>query len=155
MLEEHNEIIYLCEHCDDMFKDKAEMQEHDKTVHGGIKYPCPEFDCPYTTSDVKELEEHVEIHQEFEIPCEFCEYKAQAMRKLNDHMDECHDGITFYCGHCEFKATEREDLNVHLEIHKQNVASCSRCDFTTANAKLLKIMKKGFTKLASRNVTIC
>jgi hypothetical protein len=46
-----------------MFKDKAEMQEHEKTVHGGIKYPCPEIDCPFTTSDVKELEEHVEIHQ--------------------------------------------------------------------------------------------
>ena len=68
-------------------------------------------------------------------------------------MDKCNDRITFYSG--QFKATEREYLNVHLEIHKQNVASSSRCDFTTANAKLLKIMKKGFTKLASRNVTIC
>ena len=62
MLEEHNEIVYQCDHCDEMFKDKSEMQEHEKSVHGGIKYPCPEGDCPFTTSEVKELEEHVEIH---------------------------------------------------------------------------------------------
>ena len=63
MLEEHNEIIYLCEHCDDIFKDKTEMQEHERGVHGGIKYPCPEVDCPYSTPDIKDLEEHIEIHQ--------------------------------------------------------------------------------------------
>ena len=28
MLEEHNVIIYLCEHCDEMFKDKSELQKH-------------------------------------------------------------------------------------------------------------------------------
>ena len=63
MLEVHNEIVYLCEHCDEMSKDKTAMQEHEKNVHGGIKYPCPELDCPYSTADVKELEDHVEIHQ--------------------------------------------------------------------------------------------
>jgi len=156
MLEEHNEIIYLCEHCDEMFKDKAEMQEHEKTIHGGIKYPCPEFDCPYTTSDVKELEEHVEIHQDFVIPCEFCEYKAQSMRKLNDHMDESHEGIKYYCGQCEYNATKREELKSHEDMmHKHNIASCSRCDFTTANAKLLKSHEETFHKTIEYKCSQC
>ena len=42
MLEKHK---CLCEHCDKMLKGKAEMREHDTTIHGGIRYPCPEFDC--------------------------------------------------------------------------------------------------------------
>jgi len=156
MLEVHNEIVYLCEHCDEMSKDKTEMQEHEKTVHGGIKYPCPELDCPFTTADVKELEDHVEIHQESIIPCELCEYKAQSMRKLNVHMDECHEGINYYCSFCEFTTNKKEDLKIHEDMmHKHNQICCSRCDFTTSNGRLLKSHEETFHKTIEYKCSQC
>lgn len=156
MLEEHNEIIYLCEHCDDIFKDKSEMQEHERTVHGGIKYPCPELDCTFATSDVRELEEHVDIHQDFVIPCELCEFKAQSIRKLNSHMCEKHEGCKVYCSFCEFHTGKPEILKSHEDLmHKQNIASCSRCDFTTCNAKLLNAHEETFHKTIEYKCSQC
>ena len=156
MLEEHNEIIYLCEHCDEMFKDKSEMQEHERGIHGGIKYPCPEADCTYATPDIKDLEEHIEIHQDFVIPCDYCEYKAQSVRKLNCHMEDAHEGSKFYCSFCDFTAPKKDEVKIHQDMmHKHQIASCTRCDFTTSNPKLLKCHEETFHKTVEYKCQQC
>ena len=156
MLEEHNEIIYLCEHCDEMFKDKSEMQEHERGIHGGIKYPCPEADCSYATPDIRDLEEHIEIHLDFIVPCDYCEFKAQSIRKLNCHMEDVHEGCKFYCSFCNFNAPKKDEVKIHQDMmHKHHISSCSRCDFTTSNPKLLKCHEDTFHKTVEYKCTQC
>ena len=156
MLEEHNEIIYLCDHCDEMFKDKSELQEHERGIHGGIKYPCPEADCNFSTPDIRDLEEHIELHQDYAIQCDYCEYKAQSVRKLNCHMLDAHDGVKFYCKFCEFTASKKDEIKLHQDmIHKNHIASCSRCDFTTYNPKLLKCHEDTFHKTVEYKCQLC
>ena len=158
MLEEHNEIIYLCEHCDEMFRDKSELQEHERGIHGGIKYPCPEENCNYATPDIRDLEEHIEIHLDYIVPCDLCEFKAQSIRKLNCHMEEVHAGpeCKFYCSFCEFTALKKEEVKIHQDVmHKNHYASCSRCDFTTSKPKLLKCHEETFHKTVEYKCTQC
>ena len=63
LLEEHNEIIYLCDYCEDIYKSREELINHKSTIHGGVKYPCPEPDCSFATPSVPELEKHVMVHE--------------------------------------------------------------------------------------------
>ena len=137
MLEEHNEIIYLCEHCEKIFKDKTEMQEHERGVHGGIKYPCPELDCSYSTPDIQSLEEHIEsTHQDLshkhEIShCKRCDFTTSNPKLLKCHEDTFHKTVEYNCSQCDFKCNWESSLRQHTEqCHGSKDFSCDVCSFT-------------------------
>ena len=94
LLEEHNEIIYLCQHCEEIFKDKDILLDHERKVHGGVKFPCPENDCNFASTVVPELEEHARKHISIMEPCPNCDHKADNVTDLNTHTDLC-DGCSY------------------------------------------------------------
>ena len=157
MLEEHNEIIYLCQHCEQIFKDKQELQEHDRRVHGGVKFPCPELDCNFATSETGELEEHVRNHETLLEACPTCHHKADNVADLNSHIEAEHMGEKLYCEHCTATAITSESLREHTALNhpKPSPTSCSKCDFATKIAKLLKCHEETFHKTVEYKCSQC
>jgi hypothetical protein len=156
MLEEHNEIIYLCDHCENIYKDKDELMTHKSSVHGGVKYPCPDSNCSFSSSSVSELEEHVKLHEPSEYQCEFCHIKCESIQKLNIHMEHEHQGIRFYCEDCNFSHSSREVLNCHnQQVHNGRPSRCSKCEFATINLKLLQAHEATFHRAVEYKCNKC
>jgi hypothetical protein len=157
MLEEHNEIIYLCQHCEEMFKDKNLLRDHERRVHGGVKFPCPEFECSYASSIVEELEQHVRGHPAFVEACSTCDHKADNFSQLNEHIEKEHPGDELHCEHCTATATSSEGLKEHMALNhpKPSQTSCSKCDFATKITKLQKCHEDTFHKTVEYKCSQC
>ena len=157
MLEEHNEIIYLCQHCEQMFKDKDVMKEHEKRVHGGVKYPCPQLECSYSNTIISELEDHVRKHKNFLETCGLCEHTADNVTDLNLHINEHHNGENMFCEHCTATATNLDGLKEHIALNhgKPSQTSCSKCEFETSIVKLLKCHEDNFHKTVEYKCSQC
>ena len=157
MLEEHNEIIYLCQHCEEIFKDKDLLTDHERRVHGGVKFPCPQSDCSFACPIVGELEEHVRGHLGFVESCNLCDYKADNIPELNVHVENEHQGEKLYCEHCPATTTDLNSLREHSALHhpKPTQTSCSKCEFATKITKMLSSHEEIFHKTVEYKCSQC
>ncbi len=101
MLQEHNDTIYLCLHCEEMFKDKNLLQEHKRRVHGDVKLIWPEYEYTKASSIVNKLERE---HSALVEACNSCDHKADNFFKLNEHIAKEHPGEEL---HCKLKPFQR------------------------------------------------
>ena len=78
-----------CDQCDYHSKLVAQITQHKRSVHEGVRYSC-----------------------------RHCDYKARQKAHLRKHNEYKHEGVRYPCDQCEYKATTRTNLKRHIrKIH--------------------------------------
>jgi len=75
------------------------------------------------------------------IRCQECQFKAQTVEKLRNHMRTAHrDRRTFCCSVCSFKTRWNREYYKHMKTHFPGPPyRCDSCTFTTERIRLLVI----------------
>jgi len=75
------------------------------------------------------------------IGCQECQFKAQTVDKLRNHMRTAHrDRHTFSCSRCSFKTRWNREFYKHMTTHFTGPPyRCDSCTFTTERIRLLVI----------------
>ena len=123
-----------CKHCEYKCRKRKPLQNHMLEEHNEIIYLCEH--CDEMFKDKSELQEHERgIHGGIKYPCpeENCTYATPVIRDLEEHLVKIHQDV----------------------MHQNNIASCSRCDFSTSNPKLLKCHEETFHKTVEYKCTQC
>ena len=83
-----------------------------RTVHLGLRYPCPH--CDYKSTTASYLKKHIQaIHEGIKHPCDNCDFKASSQCSLNKHVEAFHSGIEFKCKDCDYITNTLQSLRLH------------------------------------------
>ena len=89
-VKEENKSDRKCPECGAIYSNKKNMMRHQKSTHGGVKYPCQE--CDYQFTDKSGLRAHTKsIHEGITYPCDYCDYLAPRKNYLQKHIKNIHD----------------------------------------------------------------
>ncbi len=113
------EAVRTCPQCKRVFSSKANMQNHVRAVHDGVRdYECPE--CGKAFTRPSHMLRHIRgVHQDArDFACDRCTSAFAEMDTLREHVRTVHDGERrFVCSICS-KAFGRA---CHLARHKRSV----------------------------------
>ena len=72
--------------------------------------------------------------------CKECEYKCNALDRLNTHVETKHRGIFYPCSHCDVKLVSKGSLKQHIEAkHSDSEFNCNACAYKTKSRIYLKL----------------
>jgi len=80
-MKSHEEKKFQCEKCPKRYRTKFDLKTHVKSVHLGVKEPCPH--CGKMTANLKK---HVYGNHMHEFPCEICGKVFARQTQLNYHL---------------------------------------------------------------------
>ena len=99
----HGELKFICNHCDDAFAFKSELNFH-KTVHKKIPtFKCMFTNCNKSYKSANELNKHVLKYSGMEWECNEngCEYYTDDRRNLRAHKRKHQKTGSFKCVPCD------------------------------------------------------
>ena len=68
----NGKVKYPCNKCGNKFARKADVKNHNESVHEKVKYPCDQWEHKATTQG--NLKNHIEsIHLKVNYPCNICD----------------------------------------------------------------------------------
>ena len=89
---------FQCQYCPKKFREKKNVERHEKGQHLGIK----------------------------DFKCDLCDFACTNMSKLNIHKKSIHEGILYYCDYSG--CTKSYNLKGNLDAHRFRVHKISRPD---------------------------
>ena len=115
--------VHECADCGYMFKGKQDMWHHNRTVHAGKRFLCPQ--CQRTFAYQSGLNQHVKhVHQKLNrYQCETCGKGYLHRSNYHDHV-AAHTGVKRHvCSICLKLFTFKHGLKAHvLRFHPNEVA---------------------------------
>ena len=134
----------LCHTCGATFKNRLGRIKHEVASHSGKLLGCKE--CPYTAFGAKNLNNHMQKHQETQ--CSFC-LKNLPTSSLAKHKAIClknPEQIVVRCDQCPYETTRKDSLKRHLLNHKKTVVKCKEEKLAPKkielNCRQVKVAKK-------------
>lgn len=113
---------HKCLDCGSVFKDRSQLQYHNRVNHAGTRFKCPQCGCTFARKSG--LNEHVKhIHQHIaRYRCDFCGKGFSIRSQYFDHL-ATHTGVKRnLCSICNKQFTFRNDLKVHIHrFHRSEV----------------------------------
>ena len=95
------------------------LNQHVETIHGGVHYPCRQWDYEATTNP--NLKGHVEAINEIVCySCSQCYYKATRNDSLKKHVELIHEGGLYLCSLCAYKAINKGHVMSSLFMKAKN-----------------------------------
>ena len=134
MYNEHKNVQFKCDICDNIFKSKEGFINHKKLLHSGerIKYTCEE--CSQDYYNKNSYENHVAKHNgEPSYCCDKCNKKFYTAFKLQSHgYEHKNENRRFYCTQCEYSSKTRVALRRHMStLHSDDRPfKCNLCNST-------------------------
>ncbi|XP_070538928.1 uncharacterized protein [Ptychodera flava] len=109
--------------CDETFKTKTQLQEHECKVHRGTKFPCPDEKCGKVFSLKRYLKKHMTTHSDTnkKYACTWagCTRAFRERRNLKVHYLTHTDEKPLKCNFCDFKCRQRASIKWHLKKCQQ------------------------------------
>jgi len=139
----YDKAAIFCEHMRTHLKENnvktsqniLKIKVSDREVH------CPE--CPYLTSDKRNLVFHHRKHHGIQFLCTKCEFRGRSKGELEEHTGSKHEGALFICELCEYRTNIKRSLTKHkLKIHDKKY-SCDKCGFCAVSTYALNEHIKG------------
>ena len=121
---------YFCKHCDYRSYGPEVLKIHTRSLHEGVKLPCPH--CGKTFAQTGSLNLHIrEVHEKIKFECKECSKNFTQHYQLQIHVEKEHDSLKYPCNNCEYKATTTYSLSKHIEKHNAKDYKCGTCDYST------------------------
>ena len=105
---------YPCEKCEKQFYQRSHLNDHNSSVHDGVRYPCDQ--CDYNATAKSSLTKHVRsIHENISVTvsCEKCDKQFRSKTNLWQHNSTVPKGVRYQCVYCDYQATERKYIYVN------------------------------------------
>ena len=128
----HEGVWHFCNECDRSFSLLSSLNTHKTCIHENATQPkakskkfliqkfeklanqsCDQSDLSTTANF--ELKKHVRESQIAEFNCQMCESLFTEKQKLDAHVKNKHDGVSYNCDKCKFKSSIKMDLVGHKE----------------------------------------
>merc|ERR1719342_1732498 len=81
-LKKCNENRYSCDRCNYKTSHLHHLQNHIKSIHEGVKFPCDQCNSKFTDPS--------SLRKDIKYPCDQCSYKATQMGSLRTHIRSFH-----------------------------------------------------------------
>ena len=105
--------------CDYQVTQKGHLVRHQKSVHLGQKFQCPE--CIYQATRKDSLVTHQQsVHMGKRFQCPECKYQANQKRNLLHHQQSLHMGKTSQWSKWVLQASSESHFIIHQQKHRQN-----------------------------------
>ena len=130
--------VHKCTHCDYTSTNSANVKEHIRFKHEGVRHYCDK--CPYAATTIGALKIHKNgIHEGVQYPCDLCDYVATQQTNLRTHRRFVHEGIKFLCDLCSYEAKTAWHLKEHVQTkHESKTYSCDACNYSTTTKDQLR-----------------
>lgn len=130
--------VLKCDQCEYECANNAQLVQHVKSKHDGIKYKCEL--CDFTCTYKPYLKTHIEVkHDGLKYSCDQCDHKVTLLSSLKKHIKVKHEGTRYACDQCDFTGSSSSYLNRHIKIkHEGFRYSCTQCDYTSTKSSALK-----------------
>ena len=124
---EPSKHLYICCDCNSVLKTQPDLEEHRRTIHEGVVYPC--YICEYQAENKRKLLSHAqEVHGSTKYSCDECEYKTSRRHNIYNHKKTVHKGIRYSCSQCDIVYKAKQGLEQHQQIvHEGVVYQCKKC----------------------------
>ncbi|XP_023321213.1 zinc finger Y-chromosomal protein 1 isoform X2 [Eurytemora carolleeae] len=105
---------HLCDQCPYVGKLKANLKNHIRVVHEGLRFPCDL--CNHMAISRGHLKTHKEaVHIGKKYPCDLCTFSASNKTNLKEHKACKHDDTKHPCDHCDHLASTQYALRKHIK----------------------------------------
>ena len=105
---------FLCSLCGSSFRERWELQSHNKKVHDKRVFKC-EICTKEVIGQIK-MVSHKQIHKKK--ACEIC-WKQIPLNSFGNHRAKC-EGIILHCDLCQYETPKKQFLQKHVaSIHKE------------------------------------
>ena len=130
--------VHSCTHCEYTSTNLANVKEHIRFKHEGVRHYCDK--CPYAATTIGALKIHKNgIHEGVQYPCDLCDYVATQQTNLRTHRRFVHEGIKFLCDLCSYEAKTAWHLKEHVQTkHESKTYSCDACNYSTSTKDQLR-----------------
>ena len=126
--------IFLCNICDQVFRQKKSMLDHRMSIHEGVKYQCER--CPKKFAWKTALDSHIRDKHlfKYKMQCLKCNKTFVSKKGLDYHLRiSCEEKPSvdkpFDCDNCEQKFASGDSLWHHKNtFHKGKRYNCTKCD---------------------------
>lgn len=113
---------YMCSTCGRAYRDKGELNRHEKVQHGGEAFVTCST-CKKSFASMRNLKRHLLIHRnEKPYVCKHCGVSYRQSQNLLDHMNEKHSEgppeLKYTCTECNAKFISCRLMSIHRQIHK-------------------------------------
>ncbi|CAL4151898.1 unnamed protein product, partial [Meganyctiphanes norvegica] len=144
MLEWHlnqhtGEMNYHCHHCKERFDNNWTFKNHCILVHKLEKYlTCN--DCDFVANEVNEIDDHMFTHSGVKpLLCPDCDFKCCKPRQLNKHKKLKHDISPLKCSKCYFETKHYSEFDEHLNTHVWDIKYfCYLCNVSIDGLSVFK-----------------
>ena len=135
-----------CAECHKTYSSNANLYNHRKSAHEGVKYACDQ--CEYQATKQSHLNTHIQSkHEGVKYACDQCDYQATQKGSLTLHIQSKHEGVKYACSQCDYQATTSSNLTKHTQSKHDGIKyACTQCDFQATNPSYLNIHIKSAHK---------
>ena len=133
--------MFKCNRCPYKNNHKQLLNEHIEVVHEGVIIRCPIEGCASSFKNRSNITEHIkQLHGRETFKCQECEYEAKSQRAVRVHYGRHHGVKYFACEFCDFKAGYQHIINKHMlgahakelpesQQKKLNIMTCEKCGY--------------------------
>ena len=134
--EKQTHRIFLCNICDQVFRQKKSMLDHRMSIHEGVKYQCER--CPKKFAWKTGLDNHIRDKHlfKYKMQCSKCNKTFVSKKGLDYHLRiSCEEKTSvdkpFDCDNCEQKFASGDSLWHHKNtFHNGKRYNCTKCNAT-------------------------
>ena len=139
-LTKHEGFSYNCNLCDDSFKTRNKLTNHNTIIHNGVLFECKECLRQFSAN------KHLEKHQKRKRKCEQCDFFScykQVLKHFATNHNRFFDNGLYKCDQCSYQTTKQTRINEHLKLaHEATMLVCDQCIFQTKSKYELKKHRK-------------
>ena len=107
--------MFNCDRCSYTNNSKQCLKDHIEVVHEGVIIRCPVEGCTSSFKNRSNITEHIkQLHGRETFRCQNCEYEAKSQRAVRVHYGKHHGVKYFACEFCDFTAGYQHMINKHM-----------------------------------------
>ncbi|XP_067670545.1 zinc finger protein 665-like [Haliotis asinina] len=130
----HTKSTFMCNTCGWTFTDERPYQAHLKShkADEGVTWKCNK--CKLEFAHKNDLREHLKKHIKRTYRCEQCGriFTEEILYIAHLRNHKAHEDIRWKCNKCKLEFNKKEELKEHLKIHIKHTYMCDTCGETFA-----------------------